>query len=400
MSAEPPTGAVAAVAANPRHPHHPGYRTGLAVVVAILVVMFAGSAVGTAFKSTIAIINLVGLLVVGFFAAGTYILVLAFSLHDAQRRHRRIRVASIVLGVALLLWMLVVASIVAGLNVVGAIISIPTTGFAVWLLRHVNRNQKEPWRLLLAAFGWGGVVAVNLAILLEGPFDRFFTRVLIPGPGQGLSASFSAALFEEVPKGLAVLLLYLVMRNEFDDVVDGIVYGAVVGLGFNFVEGLGYMAAHGLVGQFYVRQILGLFTGHTTYTALIGAGMGVARQQTVAWKRVLAIASGFTTAVAAHFLWDALAMTSFLPRSSSAALEVPSSCPQGGVHRRPLHSAGAAAALPGAEARGADHPRAAERRSGPGPGHGAPRGGADPVQPASPRPAAPQGVPGLWLARL
>jgi RsiW-degrading membrane proteinase PrsW (M82 family) len=311
-----------AIAANPRHQHHPGYRTGLAVVIAILAVLFVGSIVGTLVNSPIAMINLVGLLVVGFFAAGTYILVLAFSLRDAQRRHRRIRIASIVLGVALLLWLFIVASVIAGLNLVGAIVSIPTTGFAIWLLRHVNRNQKEPWRLLLAAFGWGGVVAVNMAILLEGPFDRFFTRVLIPGPGQGLSASFSAALFEEVPKGLAVVLLYLVMRNQFDDVVDGIVYGALVGLGFNFVEGLGYMAAHGLVGQFYVRQLLGLFTGHTTYTALIGAGLGVARQQSVAWKRVLAILSGFTTAVAAHFLWDALVMTSFLPHSSSAALEV------------------------------------------------------------------------------
>lgn len=309
-------------AANPQHHHHAGYRTALVIVLALLAVLFAGSIAGAAIKSTFAIIDLAGLLVVAFFAGGSYLLVFAFSLHDRARRHRRVAVASICLGVALLLWMLVVAALVANLNIVGALISIPTTGFAIWLLRHLNRNQHEPWRLVLAAFGWGGVVAVNIAILLEGPFDQIFVANLIPGPGQGLSGAWSAAFFEELPKGIAVVLLYLVMRKSFDDVVDGILYGAMVGLGFNFVEGLGYMAAHGLVGQFYVRQLLGLFTGHTTYTALIGAGVGVARQQDATWKRLLAIVAGFTAAVSAHFLWDAAAMTSFLPHSDNLALEV------------------------------------------------------------------------------
>ena len=316
-----PTAPAVAQAANRRHHAHSGYRTALALVIAVLAVLFVGSILGTAVHSSIAVVNLVGLVVIGIFAAGTYLLVIAFSHHDKTRRHRRVVVASIVLGVALLLWLFVVAAVIAGLNLVGAIISIPTTGFAIWVLRHLNRNQKEPWRLVLAAFGWGGVVAINLAIVLETPFDALLVRGLIPGPGQGLLASFSAAFFEELPKGLAVLLLYLVMRKQFDDVVDGILYGAMVGLGFNFVEGLGYMATHGLIGQFYVRQILGLLTGHTTYTALIGAGIGVARMQTVAWRRAVAIVAGFTVAVAAHFLWDASAMTSFLPHAADAATE-------------------------------------------------------------------------------
>ena len=309
------------VAANPQHHAHSGYRTALAIVIGIVVTLFVGSIVGSAIKSTVAIIDLAGLLVIGFFAGGTYLLVIAFSHHDQAKRHRRVAVASVVLGSALVLWLLVAAALIANLNLLGAILSIPTTGFAIWVLRHLNRNQHEPWRLVLAAFGWGGVVAINLAILLEGPFDKLFVASLIPGPGQGLSGAWSAAFFEELPKGLALVLLYLVMRKSFDDVVDGILYGAMVGLGFNFVEGLGYMAAHGFVGQFYVRQILGLFTGHATYTALIGAGLGVARQQSSFFRRAVAILSGFIAAIAAHFLWDAVAMTSFLPHTSNALLE-------------------------------------------------------------------------------
>jgi hypothetical protein len=116
---------------------------------------------------------------------------------------------------------------------------------------------------------------------------------------------------------MAVLLLFLVMREEFDDVVDGIVYGAAVGLGFNFMESILYMghlytlfAPEGIGGvaagfQWYARQVLGLFFGHATYTALVGAGIGVARQLPRRRMQVLAIASGWLIAIAAHFAWDA-----------------------------------------------------------------------------------------------
>jgi hypothetical protein len=132
-----------------------------------------------------------------------------------------------------------------------------------------------------------------------------------------VATAFNAALFEEVPKGLAVVLLFLVMRDEFDDVVDGIVYGAAVGLGFNFMETVVYMSVGGLP-QFFLRQGLGLFLGHATYTALIGAGIGVARQVPGRTRKVLAIGSGFVAAIAAHFTWDAWLW--YFPHPSNPAL--------------------------------------------------------------------------------
>ena len=127
----------------------------------------------------------------------------------------------------------------------------------------------------------------------------------------------SAGLLEELGKGTAVLLLFLVMRSEFDDVVDGIVYGAAVGLGFNFMETVSYMTnlyaivspegSGGLAAgfQWYARQVLGLFMGHATYTALVGAGIGIARQLPSRRQKVIAIVAGFIIAIAAHFSWDA-----------------------------------------------------------------------------------------------
>src|SRR5258708_24381832 len=103
------------------------------------------------------------------------------------------------------------------------------------------------------------------------------------------------------------------MRDDFDDVVDGIVYGAAVGLGFNFLESVAYMTniysifnpegigweAAGI--QWYARQVLGLFFGHATYTAFIRAGLGVARQLPHLRQKALAILSGFLIAIAEDF---------------------------------------------------------------------------------------------------
>jgi hypothetical protein len=126
-----------------------------------------------------------------------------------------------------------------------------------------------------------------------------------------------AGTLEEIAKGVAVVLLFLVMRNDFDDVVDGIVYGAAVGLGFNFMESISYMTnlyslfqPEGIGGiaagfQWYARQVLGLFFGHATYTAFIGAGLGIARQLPSVRQKIFVIVSGFLVAIAAHFSWDA-----------------------------------------------------------------------------------------------
>src|SRR5256884_420144 len=101
--------------------------------------------------------------------------------------------------------------------------------------------------------------------------------------------------------------------------VDGMVYGAAVGLGFNYLESISYMTNlysifapenNGAVAagiQWYGRQVLGLFFGHATYTAFIGAGVGIARQLPRMRQKILAIVAGFIVAIAGHFSWDAWA---------------------------------------------------------------------------------------------
>ena len=311
-------------AANP-HPRLRPRRYGIAAAVAAVVViaLIASSLLNYVYLDTIpGRTSLYGLLAVALISLGTYIGVRAFTRDRASRRKHLIR-AGVLLGLGVLVWLLVIDIFVftqsAGPAIAAtcALASLPTTAFGLLVVRRMDRNEKEPWRLVLVAAAWGAIVATSLVIWGESLWEATAQRTLVPGPGLDASTAFSAGIFEELAKGTAVVLLFLVMRNDFDDVVDGIVYGAAVGLGFNFMESVAYMTnlyaifspeGYGWYAagfQWYGRQVLGLFFGHATYTAFIGAGLGVARQLPRKRQKAFAILGGFLIAIAAHFSWDA-----------------------------------------------------------------------------------------------
>ena len=323
------------IGANPRPRARPTrYLLAALLSAGVVLVLVANSLLDYVFLDSIpARATLFGLLAIALVALATFILTRAFDRDPATRRRHLIR-GAVLLGLAALLWLLLsdlflfAESAGPFVALVCALVCLPTTAFGLFVVRRLDRNEKEPWRLVLVAAAWGAVVATSLVIWAESFWDAIASATLVPGPGLDASNAFSAGLFEEIGKGLAVLLLFLVMRNEFDDVVDGIVYGAAVGLGFNFMESITYMtnlyaifSPEGSGGfaagfQWYARQVLGLFMGHATYTALVGAGIGIARQLPSPGRKILAIAAGFVIAIAAHFSWDA--WLTFFPIDTSA----------------------------------------------------------------------------------
>lgn len=151
----------------------------------------------------------------------------------------------------------------------------------VWWL---DRHEREPGRLILIMFVWGAAPAVVMSILLELALGQSLTS-LEPGLWQGIRTaadSLAAPVIEEVAKGVALLALCLVASSEFDNVLDGIVYGAVIGFGFAMTENFLYFleAAGPDQGQRWTSLVLlrSLLFGlnHAFYTAIIGAGLGLA----------------------------------------------------------------------------------------------------------------------------
>jgi RsiW-degrading membrane proteinase PrsW (M82 family) len=185
------------------------------------------------------------------------------------------------------------------------------------LLWFLDRREREsPW-LFAVAFLWGAVIATGLAL----PFNSAILHAVSEWVGRNpvigetlgpeaalmIGAPLAGPIVEELTKGLGLLILFFFLRAEFDNMRDGFVYGALIGLGFTWFEAPLYVAQtyaeFGTPGwgmQLGWRYALFGLAGHTMFTGLFGAGLGLALQTRRAWLKVLAPLVGLALAVAAH----------------------------------------------------------------------------------------------------
>jgi len=191
------------------------------------------------------------------------------------------------------------------------------------ILWYLDRREREtPW-LFAAAFFWGAVIATALALPFNTAFgaavdawlaqNPMLAEALGPDAATMISAPISAPIVEELTKALGVLLLFWLLRAEFDNMRDGFVYGALVGLGFTWFEAPLYVtqgyAEFGVAPwgmQLGWRFALFGFGGHAMFTGIFGAFLGLAMQTRRGWLKVLAPLFGLVVAIAAHFVNNAL----------------------------------------------------------------------------------------------
>ncbi len=173
--------------------------------------------------------------------------------------------------------------------------------------------EREPLSLLVAAFLWGAVAATTLAGIANVGWGLVVARLGGPAFASKWTAALTAPFVEEIIKGLGVVLIYLIARAEVDDVLDGFVYGALVGLGFAVVEDVFYFMAvfggqpGGVLEGFFLRVLASGLYSHVLYTGLVGMAVGVvvSRRGGVPRGRRVRIAAGLTAiAVFGHFLWN------------------------------------------------------------------------------------------------
>ncbi|UCC88779.1 MAG: PrsW family intramembrane metalloprotease [Anaerolineales bacterium] len=179
--------------------------------------------------------------------------------------------------------------------------------FYVGAIYWADRYEKEPRRLLAAAFFWGAIPALLVAIVVR-LFFRLPVDLLGPEAVEAVRVGLAAPLVEETLKGVAVLYIALRYRLEFDNVLDGIIYGALVGLGFattgNTLSYVGAFLLRGFSGLGSTIFIEGVLYGlnHAFYSALFGAGLGYARLARSRWQRWSIPLAAFVLAVASHAL--------------------------------------------------------------------------------------------------
>jgi len=208
-----------------------------------------------------------------------------------------------------------VASIIAAI----IIPLVPAIGINL-LVNFMDRYEREPWFLQLAAFLWGAIIAIPPALFIEQKVDTVLQHLLDPlNTIQLLHVAFlglNAGITEETIKGVGLLLLFIILRDEFDNVTDGIVYGALIGAGFAMVENFSYFALNSknfLVFLIVGRIILG-WLGHSTFIACFGAALGYVRHTRVRWKQLVIPLLGYLVAVGLHSFFD------FVDFQASAAI--------------------------------------------------------------------------------
>ena len=130
------------------------------------------------------------------------------------------------LGMGLLLVAAVPNPVALGVAAFAAVLPVPTYTF---LVLQLDRYEHEPWQVLVAAFLWGALVATFIAAIFNDVIGAVVTAIVGKGLGDVLTTSAVAPIVEETAKGFALLLLYWIIRHEFDNVLDGIVYGSLVG---------------------------------------------------------------------------------------------------------------------------------------------------------------------------
>ncbi|MBD3927161.1 PrsW family intramembrane metalloprotease [Nocardioides cavernae] len=191
-------------------------------------------------------------------------------------------------------------------------------GLLWWLwFHHIDRWERQPAKILLAAFVWGAVPATfAIAINANGALMSLWAKWFGQDWAGHWQAALTAPFVEESAKFAGFLLLMGLAPRLVRTVNDGLILGAFIGLGFQVLEDVTYAfngalenfgtaPVDGAIGTAWLRVATG-FVSHPLYTALCCAGLvyliGTASQERRIGRGLGFLAAGVLT----HGLWDSM----------------------------------------------------------------------------------------------
>lgn len=193
-----------------------------------------------------------------------------------------------------------------GVGFIVAVVPVPVyVVLALWL----DRFEPEPARTLWQTFAWGATVAVFVALMVNMVSQDVLATVAGPDAAELFGTIVTAPVVEELAKCFALFILFRELKDEFDGVVDGVVYAAMVGLGFAMIENVQYYGAaiaegaESSVVTFFLRGMLSPFA-HPLFTSMFGIGLGIVRERHGQGRSWAAPFLGLSVAIALHSLWN------------------------------------------------------------------------------------------------
>ncbi len=187
---------------------------------------------------------------------------------------------------------------------------IPTLIYVAWI-RNTEKYEREPWSALIFVFIWGATLSIISAIILE----KLFEIPLIDFVNNGdivtiMLGVIIAPAVEEFTKPLSMTTR--IIRKNINEIEDGLIYGAVAGLGFSATENLlygMYFSKEGIVViiALFITRTIGSCLLHASATALTGYGYS---RYLIEKRPFASILPFFLFAIMAHSIYNLFAFSS------------------------------------------------------------------------------------------
>ncbi len=159
-------------------------------------------------------------------------------------------------------------------------------------IRSYDKYEPEPlWQLIKFTLLGGIVSVVTASIIYEFVYPQ---RTFI-------DAIFRVGTVEEGAKLITIFLLYKIVRKDFDEIVDGIIYIAAIALGFSVLENIMY--AMKSVNP-YSTLALRFFTatiGHISFSVYLGIAFYIHKK---VHKNYFGLFLAFILSTLAHGFYD------------------------------------------------------------------------------------------------
>ena len=108
---------------------------------------------------------------------------------------------------------------------------LPPIIYAIWI-RDTEKFHRERWKPITLCFIWGATISIVASIILESILDLSISISINNSNIVNLvTVIIIAPIAEEITK--PIVIVFKSVKKELDDIEDGLIFGAVAGLGFS-----------------------------------------------------------------------------------------------------------------------------------------------------------------------